>query len=71
MDHVDEFYVCDVCGEPMMTPDSKVFFKRERYFFSKKDPTTKTEKSYDLCRNCYDTLNGYIRNMIIQAKKKK
>ncbi len=71
MEQVDEFYVCDICGEPMPVPDNKVSFKRSRYFFTKEDPSAKTVKSYDLCKNCYEALNGCIRNMIINSKKKK
>lgn len=66
---MEEYYVCDICGEQMQVPVSQVSFKRIRYIFNKQDPATKAVRSYDLCKDCYDTLNGCIRNMIIKSKK--
>ena len=70
MDKNDEIYVCDICREPMLTPDSKISFTRTRYFLSKEEPMTSKVTTYDLCKNCYDALNGCIRDMKIKAKKK-
>ncbi len=70
MDNLEEFYLCDVCGERMPIPDFVVAFRRDRFSLIKRDTQKRKEKSYDLCKSCYNTLNSCIRNMIIAAKKK-
>ena len=70
MENLEEFYLCDICGKRMPVPDNVVALRRYRYSLLKVDTKTKNEKQYDLCKECYDALNGCIRNMIIKAKKK-
>ena len=67
----DEYYVCDICNRKMAVPDSRISLKRFRYIFSKEEPTSKTTKDYDLCKDCYNKVNDFVRDMIIMSKKKK